>query len=234
VDISRLDASKKPRQAGLLANMQDWQSALTREYEDLQAVICNTPVSRDLHPAGEVGDSHEDIAAEERRSEVPGSRAVRLGVAFHEAMERVDLFRPDSPGEERQELIVRHNLDLESAKKLDEMIQITLSSSLLERARTAAHSGGRIIRELPFVRPLNNNSIEEGKIDLLFEEGDGWLLVDYKTDWVSAKTEDAEGYFRGKYSGQIREYVEALRALSIKVASAYLLLARTGTAIHMM
>ena len=114
---------------------------------------------------------------------------------------------------------------------LEEMICATLSSDLLERARSSVRSGGRILRELPFVRPLPGAAIEEGKIDLLFEEGDGWVLVDYKTDWVSMKT--GEDHFRGKYAGQIQEYVGALRALSVKVVTAYLLLARTGASIQM-
>ena len=72
-----------------------------------------------------------------------------------------------------------------------------------------------------------------GVIDLAFEEADGWVLVDYKTDWVSKESEGVEEFFRNKYSGQIREYVEAMQALSIKVASAYLLLARTGSSVRM-
>jgi ATP-dependent helicase/nuclease subunit A len=114
------------------------------------------------------------------------------------------------------------------------MIRTALSSGLLERTRNAANSGGRILRELPFVRPLRGAAIEEGKIDLLFEEGDGWVLVDYKTDWVSKEIEDAESHFRKKYSGQIREYVEALQALPVKVVAAYLLLARTGAAVQVL
>jgi ATP-dependent helicase/nuclease subunit A len=113
------------------------------------------------------------------------------------------------------------------------MIHVTLSSNLLERARNSVRSGGRILRELPFVRPLAGAAIEEGKIDLLFEEEDGWVLVDYKTDWVSTKTDEAEKHFREKYAGQIQEYVGALRALPIKVVTAYLLLARTGASIQM-
>ena len=73
-----------------------------------------------------------------------------------------------------------------------------LSSHLLERARAAVRSGGRIFRELPFVRSLNQSTIEEGKIDLLFEESGGWVLVDYKTDWIQEKAEEAEEFFRGK------------------------------------
>jgi hypothetical protein len=49
---------------------------------------------------------------------------------------------------------------------------------------------------------------------------------------VSEKSENVEEFFRNRYSGQIREYAAALRALSVHVASAHLLLARTGTAVR--
>ena len=87
------------------------------------------------------------------------------------------------------------------------------------------------MREVPFMRRLDSAAIEEGKIDLLFEREDGWVLVDYKTDWVSEKSGDPASFFRNKYAAQICEYVAALRARSISVAAAYLLLARTGSAI---
>jgi ATP-dependent helicase/nuclease subunit A len=103
---------------------------------------------------------------------------------------------------------------------------------LLERARAAARSGGRILRELPFVRAEDPAAVAEGKIDLLFEEKDGWVLVDYKTDTVSRPGENIEEFFRQKYSTQICAYVEALRTLLVKVDSAHLLLARTGKAIR--
>jgi len=129
-------------------------------------------------------------------------------------------------------MAVKHSLDHDSARKLEAMMRVALSSGLLDRARAAANSGGRILREVPFVRPVDRSAIEEGKIDLLFEESGGWVLVDYKTDWVAEKTENAAEFFREKYAGQIREYVAALDSLSVKVASAYLLLARTGAAVQ--
>jgi ATP-dependent helicase/nuclease subunit A len=113
------------------------------------------------------------------------------------------------------------------------MIRTTLASGLLERARASVQSGKRVLRELPFVRPAGCSAIEEGKIDLLFEEEAGWVLVDYKTDWVQPEAGAARDFFKHKYTGQIREYLEALQALAVKVHSAYLLLARTGQAIPM-
>jgi ATP-dependent helicase/nuclease subunit A len=232
LDAGSLDAPKRPRQQPL-TETRDFKTVLENEYRELRTILSDTPSSRDLKPAGKgKGESDQaDSAPEDRSPEAAGNRSVRLGVAFHEAMERVDLFRQEDLGGAVRELIARHSLDRDSAGKLLEMIRTTLSSELMERARAAANAGGRILRELPFVRPLNGG-VEEGKIDLLFEEREGWVLIDYKTDWVSSKMENVEEYFLGKYSGQIREYAGALNALSVKVSSAYLLLARTGTAIQ--
>jgi len=148
-------------------------------------------------------------------------------------MERIDLCRWDEEIRGAQELWLRYKLDRESMQKLKEMMRISLSSDLMERARAALRSGKRVLRELPFVRSLERSAIEEGKIDLLFEEKDGWVLVDYKTDWVSSNREEANAFFQNKYAGQINEYRKALQTLSVNVASAYLLLARTGDAVRM-
>jgi hypothetical protein len=164
--------------------------------------------------------------------DILANRSVRLGIAFHEAMESLNLCSPEPGRQLIQELIVRRSLDPKSARSLEEMIGVTLSSSLLERVRLVANSGGRVLREVPFVRPLDGSAVEEGKIDLLFEEKDGWVLVDFKTDWIAADAQETENYFRQKYSYQIGEYVKALRILPINVVSAYILLARTGSAIE--
>jgi len=233
IEVEGLNAPKKPRQTIFLPETRDLQAVIEKEYKHLRTILSQTPSSRELRPAGQSGNAeYEDRAPEDRTADALGNRAARLGVAFHEAMERENLFDFKNPNA-LQDLISRHSLDREGAQKLEEMIHVTLSSNLLERARNSVRSGGRILRELPFVRPLAGAAIEEGKIDLLFEEEDGWVLVDYKTDWVSTKTDEAEKHFREKYAGQIQEYVGALRALPIKVVTAYLLLARTGASIQM-
>ena len=83
-----------------------------------------TPTSRKLQAAGQTAeaDEHADRAPEDRGREILGSRAVRLGIAFHEAMEHVNL-SPMKDGCPRiQELIARYSLDPKSARNLEEMI----------------------------------------------------------------------------------------------------------------
>ena len=218
-----------PSQGDLLSGMNDWIQILNSDYKQLHSIIDKTPSAKVLQAAADEADSPR----EDRIPESARNRAIRLGVAFHEAMEKADFFRTDVLSQDAQAIGTRHNLDQESVEKLGQMIRTSLSSGLLERARAAAQSGARILREIPFVRPLVEG-IEEGKIDLLFEESGGWVLVDYKTDQVPSNPDRVDEHFQGKYSGQIKEYLDALQSLSIKIQSAYLLLARTGHAVPMM
>ena len=68
---------------------------------------------------------------------------------------------------------------------LENLVRQTLLHALLQRARKAR----RVWRELPFSISVNGD-IREGYIDLLFEEADGLVLVDYKTDDVDPKELD--------------------------------------------
>ncbi len=207
---------------------KDWRAIAESEYEELRTLLQTTPSSRSLQAAGQWGNALQN---EDRSLEAAESRAIRLGVAFHEAMERVDLLSLEDLAECVQEAGIRHKLDRGDLRELEEMVRASLSSDLLSRVRAAARTGGRILRELPFTRRRNRSAIEEGKVDMLFEEAGVWILVDYKTDRMPENAADADRFIREKYSSQIQEYIAALRALSVKVEDAYVLLARTGDSI---
>jgi ATP-dependent exoDNAse (exonuclease V) beta subunit len=126
-------------------------------------------------------------------------------------------------------LAARHSLDSAGVRQLGAMIEATLTSALIGRARTARASGKRILRELAVLQPaVAPAAVEEGKIDLLFEEDGGWVLVDYKTDQVP---EDITT-LSARYLDQVCAYRDSLMSLGICVNSAYLLLARTGAQIQ--
>ena len=67
--------------------------------------------------------------------------------------------------------------EVESAAKV---VQTVLALPILERAREAAKTN-RCRREVP-VAWRNGETLIEGVIDLAFEEGKRWTLVDFKTD----------------------------------------------------
>jgi ATP-dependent helicase/nuclease subunit A len=161
---------------------------------------------------------------------------MRLGTAFHEVMERVDLKGLAGLDELLREAGTRNNLDGASRLKLGDMIDKCLSSDLMLRARAAQSEGRRVLREMPFTRPLECGGVMEGRIDLLFEEESAWMIVDYKTGRISPDMKEAEKmeeYFRNRYAGQIQTYRNALENLSINVGGVFLLLARTGGVVKM-
>ena len=235
IDGANLDAKAGASLKAQSPVVMDWESVALREYKELQALLANTPASASLKAAGQAagGADAEERSREDRMPEAAANRSIRLGVAFHEAMERVDLFASNGLANLAREVATRHGLDPGSLRLLEAMMRASLSSELLQQARAAVGCNRRVFRELPFVRPLDSAAIEEGKIDLLFEGEEGWVLVDYKTDWVSEKSEDIEAFFRKKYAAQMRAYADALRARSIGIEAAYLLLARTGMAVRM-
>jgi ATP-dependent helicase/nuclease subunit A len=128
----------------------------------------------------------------------------------------------------------RQRLDGAGTRQVAQMLKCCLASPLLERVRRCRLAGGRVWRELPYVRPLGpeRGEFEQGKIDLLFEEDGAWVLVDYKTDRLPPGAEPAP-YFTDRYAGQIRAYADALNSLGVTLKSACLLLARTGDHIEL-
>jgi ATP-dependent helicase/nuclease subunit A len=70
-------------------------------------------------------------------------------------------------------------LDAEAARRAAQQASRALALPVLERARRAA----RVYRELPVVFPEGEHLVE-GVVDLVFEEDEGWVVVDYKTDGI--------------------------------------------------
>ena len=58
---------------------------------------------------------------------------------------------------------------------------------------------------------LEGAPLVEGKIDLLFEEEDGWVVVDWKTDRLPTPAVRAER--EALYAPQLASYARALVAL---------------------
>jgi ATP-dependent helicase/nuclease subunit A len=204
-------------------------SLLFEQYRNLDRLIRETPAGLGLHAVTEDPDHKtvEDIGA------APAlAGALRIGIAFHEAMDWADLESRTGA----RELAVRagecHGLDESAVRELETMLVNTLESSLLERVRKAWIAGARVCRELPYLRRSGSKDpgIEEGKIDLLFQEDGGWILVDYKTNRIP-KDMDAAFYLQGRYAAQVQAYVAGLKSLGIIVNEAYLLHAVTGAQI---
>ena len=65
--------------------------------------------------------------------------------------------------------------------------------------------------ELPLLYAAADGALVEGKIDLLFEEPDGYVLVDWKTDRVDSPADRVRR--EASYAPQLTAYAEGLRAV---------------------
>ena len=91
-----------------------------------------------------------------------------------------------------------------------------LGHPLLDRARAAAAADRVCRREVPLVVTLGD-ALVDGQADLLWDDGDGWMVVDFKTDV------DLTGSV-AVYSHQVAVYLEALRRVTGRSARGVLLL----------
>jgi ATP-dependent helicase/nuclease subunit A len=98
------------------------------------------------------------------------------------------------------------------------------------------HSNGVLQKITTPNMPLSEADVSEiviiqGVVDCLVDEGDGWLLVDYKTDRIApGQLEEAAK----RYRGQLNLYARAVESiLGKKVKEKYIYLFQTGLAISL-
>jgi len=72
-----------------------------------------------------------------------------------------------------------------------------------------------VLREVPIKYKSEENTYYDGIIDLLFEEENGWVLVDYKT--ISIKNDSEAQKAKEKYKGQLKIYQDGLEMMGLKV-----------------
>ena len=122
----------------------------------------------------------------------------------------------------------RPSTDLEDAIAAVEDVR---ASDLWKRALAAR----RCFVEVPFALPIRPQelgrtssgpaeSLLTGAIDLVFEEDDGWVLVDYKTDTVAGNLDDLVRY----YSPQVARYRRVWRDGTGRPTRAGLYFVHTG------
>ena len=76
--------------------------------------------------------------------------------------------------------------------------------------------------------------ITQGIIDCYFEEGDGFILLDYKTNWIDSSKpfEEEAARLRETYAKQMEIYKDALHeATGKQVKEAYLYLFGAGVTV---
>jgi ATP-dependent helicase/nuclease subunit A len=138
-----------------------------------------------------------------------GEYGYKWGSALHELLE---VFHKSKNLDYRQSaihLVLEYGLGLGRVDELLSTAQSVVKSEVWKRSQSAS----RCFSELPFETSSKDNTgkvlIIRGVIDLIFEEPDGWVIVDYKTDDIAeADLPSAIRY----YKGQIQEYAEQWHA----------------------
>jgi ATP-dependent helicase/nuclease subunit A len=173
---------------------------------------------------------------EERR----GLTVAEKGTVLHFTMQHLDFGNPDIEGQ-IEDMVSRDLLTSVQAESIDAAkIRMFLVSGLGKRMLAS----GAITREAPFNIEIpcgelyrdcegeacgSETILLQGVIDCFFEEPDGLVLIDYKTDYVPAGREEI---MRDRYGVQIGYYARALETLTGKrVKEKYIYLFTTGETI---
>jgi ATP-dependent helicase/nuclease subunit A len=121
-------------------------------------------------------------------------------------------------------LAPRFGLDGAAADRAAAAVRRVLASPVMERARKSP----RVWRELPFWLPETDELIE-GIVDLVFEEESQLVVVDYKTDPITAEQAVDQA---AHHAPQLRIYGRGLTlALGLPVRERLVLFTATGEAI---
>lgn len=167
-----------------------------------------------------------------------------LGTVYHKLMEHLNFVRCQSEGteyiEKEAEIMVAKELLTEEeirAVKLSRIMDFFATD--LGRRCADAFALGELFRERPFDLAMEfkgEQIIVQGIIDCYFEEEDGYVLLDYKTNRIDTSKPFAkeEERLRKTYRKQVDIYREALRVSKGKpVKEAYLYLFDAGKKIKM-
>lgn len=177
--------------------------------------------------------------------EKKGLSASERGTAVHFIMQKLDLERIANNEEIKDQIQEMKNNNLlseEEVKAVDKINFLRFFKSNLGKRMLSAYSEGRLLRrELPFYTEISSLNVDstlpekiyekekvrlQGIIDCIFEEEDGIVLLDYKTDYV---VEGMEEEILDKYRIQLKYYKEAVEKITgKKVKESYLYLFRLG------
>lgn len=164
-----------------------------------------------------------------------GLTAAEKGSALHLVMQNIDLRCSLSPGDIKREIegmVEREILSEEQA----EAVPVEKIASFFDRPLGRRVLAGReVLRELPFTLALpagevypglqdctGEKVIVQGVVDCLVDEGDGYLLIDYKTDALAAgQVKTALERYRGQL-GLYARAVEDILERPVKEKQIYL------------
>ena len=144
-----------------------------------------------LHGPGEEEKPEGETAEEPWKR---GRAGTSVGRAVHAVLQSIDLSTGEGLEERAHAQAVAEGIPGREADVI-RLARVAVESPIVGRAVAS----GRMWREVPVATPIGLGSLQ-GFIDLLFEEPDGLVVVDYKTDSVSAE-EAGEAVARYRLQG---------------------------------
>ena len=156
--------------------------------------------------------------------EKEGLKGTDRGTLYHKALELLPLTdKPDTATikAELAKLVQEGRLTDREGEQLSAEKLCSFYRSPLARRMYEADKAGRLYREQPFVLAVPAHEIYEikstepiliqGIIDVFFEEADGLVLLDYKTDRVPVRPEET---LLRRYKKQLEFYARALTEIT--------------------
>ncbi len=177
--------------------------------------------------------------------EKKGLSASERGTAVHFIMQKLNLEKVHTRDEIKEQINEMKNNNLLSEDEVKAVDKINFlgffRSNLGKRMLTAYNENRLVKRELPFYTEISSLNIDstlpeklygkenvrlQGIIDCIFEDEDGIVLLDYKTDYV---VEGMEEEIIEKYRVQLKYYKDAVEKITgKKVKESYLYLFGLG------
>jgi ATP-dependent helicase/nuclease subunit A len=199
--LPRPTRGQAPASADLTAREQ-WLAAraVTLERAEQPSSISATAIAKH---GDDPKDTVDDVDTPPWRR---GRAGTAIGRAVHAVLQTVDLASGAGLVETaRAQALAEQVPDREAEIR-------TLTESVLAApiVRSATAAGARCWREVPVGAQINGVLVE-GFIDLLIEDGDGFTIVDYKTDQVPSDDDVAAAVAR--YTPQGAAYAVALEAV---------------------
>ncbi len=219
------------------------------KYRDVCSVPSNISVSDIKKAEEEIFEPQaENLFSEEKNRKKPkfimeekGLSKAEKGTAMHFVMQKLDLNKVNLLNEIKEQIKDMFEKGLITKDEEESInifkIQKFFKSNLGQRLLKAYKENKQVFRELPFITEIpvkriekdlidkifNNEKLRlQGIIDCFFEEDDGIVLLDYKTDYVE---NGKEKEILDKYRVQIDLYTETLeRVIGKKVKERYLYL----------
>lgn len=175
---------------------QNWQADLAERASQLEyqnKVMTATEATREAEPWPE-------FVVPAR----PGA-GLRVGSLVHEALEHADFDSPDGVHRLVRALAPEYDLPEDAVDTACSLAARCLDLPVMHRARDAQ----ACYREMPFTVSTDRGLLE-GRMDLVFIEEDGAVIVDYKTDAIT----EGEAVTRAEHHRpQGQAYAEALAAV---------------------